>query len=246
MNIETKYLPHTFTLTDFTEEKKLLKSCVSDKKIYFLFKRFADIMISTSFIVFILSWLLPIVALLIKIDSNGSIFFLQKRVGKNGVLFTCYKFRTMIINDHADDVAATENDLRITRVGKFLRNSNIDEFPQFINVLFGSMSLIGPRPHMVADCKKFASVIPEYNQRNFIKPGITGLAQVKGLHGPAENFETIFLRYQYDAFYVRNASFFIDVRIIKKTIVEHIKAIWMLGKQFVFANRKTNNTNNIL
>jgi putative colanic acid biosysnthesis UDP-glucose lipid carrier transferase len=228
MDTETKYLPYIFALTEIAEEKKLLKNCVDKKKIYFFLKRVADIVISFLFIVFILSWLLPIISLLIKIDSKGPVFFLQKRAGKNGVLFTCYKFRTMIINDYADDIPATENDMRITRIGKFLRKSNMDEFPQFINILLGSMSLIGPRPHMVADCRRFSFMIPEYNSRNFIKPGITGLAQVKGLHGPALNFDSIFLRYQYDTFYVRNAGFLLDVRIIRKTAAEHIKAVWIL------------------
>lgn len=238
MNIETKYLPYSFTLTEIAEENKILRNTVSEKKIYFFFKRTADIALSLFFSVFILSWLLPIIAILIKADSKGPVFFLQKRMGKNGILFTCYKFRTMFINEHADDIAATENDLRITRVGNFLRKSNIDEFPQFINILFGSMSLIGPRPHMVADCRRFAEMIPEYNTRSFIKPGITGLAQVKGLHGPAIDFESIFLRYQNDTFYVRNAGFLLDFSIIRKTAAEHIKALWLLLKKLVPLKKK--------
>ena len=233
MSLKTKYLPYTFTLAEIAEENKILIHSIDDKKVYFLLKRAADITISLFFSIFILSWLLPIIAILIKTDSKGPVFFLQKRIGKKGILFTCYKFRTMVINDYADDFAATENDLRITRVGNFLRKTNIDEFPQFINILFGSMSLIGPRPHMVADCTRFASLIPEYDLRNFIRPGITGLAQVKGLHGPATNFDSIFLRYQYDTFYVRNAGFFLDVRIIKKTIAEHLKSLWLSLKRFV-------------
>ena len=239
MNTKTEYLPYTFTPFEIAEANKIYQNSVDDKKIYFFLKRSADLIISLFFSVFILSWLLPIIAILIKADSKGSVFFFQKRVGKNGVLFTCYKFRTMVINDFSDDIAATENDLRITKVGNFLRKTNIDEFPQFINILFGSMSLIGPRPHMVADCKRFTLIIPEYNSRNFIKPGITGLAQVKGLHGPAKNFDSIFLRYQYDTFYVRNASLLIDIRIIKKTIIEHLKALWFLLKNMLFKKNKS-------
>jgi lipopolysaccharide/colanic/teichoic acid biosynthesis glycosyltransferase len=231
MNTETKYFP--FSFAERAGADKSTRSYPEKKRMYFFFKRGADILVSFLFIVFVLSWLLPIIALLIKTDSKGPVFFLQKRVGKGGLLFTCYKLRTMIINDHADDIPATENDIRITRVGKFLRILNIDEFPQFFNILLGKMSLIGPRPHMAADCNRFTSMIPEYNSRNFIKPGITGLAQVKGLHGPAKNFDSVFLRYQYDTFYVRNANFLLDIRIIRKTAAEHIKAIcMMLRKQF--------------
>jgi putative colanic acid biosynthesis UDP-glucose lipid carrier transferase len=161
-------------------------------------------------------------------DSKGPVFFLQKRVGRAGRIFTCYKLRTMIVNEQADVIPALENDYRITRVGKLIRRSNIDEFPQFFNILFGSMSVIGPRPHMIADCNRFSSAIPGYKFRNFVKPGITGLAQIKGFHGPAIHFETFFLRYQWDAFYVRNANFLLDLRIIRKTVFEHLQAIRQL------------------
>ncbi len=123
----------------------------------------------------------------------------------------------MVVNEQANTRQASENDARITRVGNFLRKSNLDEFPQFFNVLLGQMSVVGPRPHMHADCYNFSSVIANYKFRNMVKPGITGLAQVKGYRGLTKNFESIFHRYQFDAFYIRNANFWLDMRIVRKT-----------------------------
>jgi putative colanic acid biosynthesis UDP-glucose lipid carrier transferase len=123
----------------------------------------------------------------------------------------------MYINKDADIRQASENDPRITRVGSFLRVTGLDEFPQFFNVLLGQMSIVGPRPHMPADCNKFANTINGYKFRNLAKPGITGLAQIKGYRGPTKDFESIFHRYQFDAFYVRNANFWLDIRIVRKT-----------------------------
>ncbi|HKP31995.1 MAG TPA: sugar transferase [Chitinophagaceae bacterium] len=198
------------------------RSFVDSKKYYFLVKNIFDIAASLLFIIFILSWLTPIMALIIKIDSRGPVFFRQKRVGHAGKSFYCFKFRTMYTNDSCHTVQASCNDERITRVGKFLRKSNIDEFPQFINVLLGEMSIVGPRPHMHADCAKFSTLVQGYKFRNMVKPGITGLAQIKGFHGPAVTYDSIFHRFQYDAFYVRNASFWMDVRIIRRTAFERI------------------------
>jgi putative colanic acid biosynthesis UDP-glucose lipid carrier transferase len=124
------------------------------------------------------------------------------------------------MNYEADILQASENDPRITRIGKFLRVTGLDEFPQFINVLLGQMSIVGPRPHMHADCNKFASAINGYKFRNLAKPGITGLAQIKGYKGPTKDFESIFHRYQFDAFYVRNANFWLDLRIVRKTAAQ--------------------------
>ena len=129
----------------------------------------------------------------------------------------------MRVNDEADDQQAHEGDKRITRLGKFLRKSNIDELPQVFNVLFGSMSLVGPRPHMHSDCQRFSAQIISYQFRNMVLPGITGLAQVKGFHGPSMDYENIFRRYQWDAFYVRNVHFLLDLRIFQQTILERIR-----------------------
>lgn len=192
------------------------------RRSYFFFKRVADIVLSIIFILVIFSWLLPLMALLLKLDSKGPVFFLQKRVGKAGHTFTCYKFRTMVVNEEAHKKQAEKNDHRITRIGRWLRKTNIDELPQFLNVLLGQMSIVGPRPHMHADCRRFARVVPRYKLRNLVKPGITGMAQVKGYHGPASDYEAVMLRYQWDIFYVRNASAWLDFKIMTRTIFQRV------------------------
>ena len=133
----------------------------------------------------------------------------------------------MIFNVEADKKQAVENDPRISRLGKFLRKSNLDELPQFFNVLKGEMSIVGPRPHMYADCNRFSAKVPAYKLRNLIRPGITGLAQAKGFSGPAINFEEIFRRYQWDAYYVRAANFWLDLKIIRKTIYQHMNSLFL-------------------
>jgi putative colanic acid biosynthesis UDP-glucose lipid carrier transferase len=199
------------------------RTYVEGKKLYFIFKRVTDIVLAVLVIVLVFPWVLPLLALLVKLDSAGPLFFLQKRVGKGGRSFTCYKFRTMVINKDAHQKQATENDSRITPVGHFLRKSNLDELPQFINVLLGSMSIVGPRPHMHADCHQFARMIPRYKLRNLVKPGITGMAQVNGYHGPAMDYDAIGKRYQWDIFYVRNASTWLDITIMGRTVFQRIR-----------------------
>ena len=203
-----------------------LRTYLIEKRNYFFIKRIFDLVLSFLIIVFLLSWLFPIIALLIKLDSTGPVFFVQRRVGRWGRSFKCLKFRTMVINDQANVKQATENDNRITRIGKFLRNSNLDEFPQFFNVLLGQMSIVGPRPHMHADCNSFSAVVHNYKFRNMVKPGITGLAQVKGYRGPTKSFEDVFHRYQFDAFYIRNANFWLDMRIVRKTAAQTFRMIF--------------------
>ncbi len=198
------------------------RTYISQKRNYLVTKKALDFVISVVVLLFILSWLLPIIAILIKLTSKGSVFFVQKRVGFLGRSFNCYKFRTMVKNEVADVQAATDNDPRITSIGKFLRNSNLDELPQFINVLKGDMSIVGPRPHMHADCTNFSEVVDNYKFRNILRPGITGMAQVKGYRGPAKTLDNIVKRYQWDAFYVRNANFWLDMRIIRKTAAQTI------------------------
>ena len=203
-----------------------LRGYLGRKKYYRSTKRVFDVVLSLFVIVFILSWLVPVIAVLIKLSSKGSVFFIQKRVGFLGRSFNCYKFRTMVLNREADSRQAIQNDPRITRIGKFLRNSNLDELPQFFNVLKGDMSIVGPRPHMHSDCQNFSEVVDNYRFRNIAKPGITGLAQVKGYRGPAKTFESIFKRYQWDAFYVRNANFWLDMRIVRLTAVQTFSIIF--------------------
>jgi putative colanic acid biosysnthesis UDP-glucose lipid carrier transferase len=228
----------TMMITTFSKvqssEKKMgtpgttvaLRSYLMEKRNYFFIKRVFDILLSSLVIIFLLSWLVPIIALLIKLDSNGPVFFVQRRVGRWGRSFKCLKFRTMVVNEQANVKQASDNDSRITRVGNFLRRSNLDEFPQFFNVLVGQMSIVGPRPHMHSDCNSFSAVVANYKLRNMVKPGITGLAQVKGYRGPTTSFEDVFHRYQFDAFYIRNANFWLDMRIVRKTAGQTVKTIF--------------------
>ena len=210
-----------FPLTEPTTNRDMnLRFYIGNKKAYFLCKRISDVVISILVIVCILSWLVPIVGLLILLNTKGPVFFIQKRVGEKGKSFNCYKFRTMIVNAEADQKQAEENDARITKLGRILRKCNIDELPQFLNVLLGHMSIVGPRPHMYTDCYKFSQVVGSYKLRTFVKPGITGMAQSKGFHGPASDYERIYRRYEWDIYYIRNASFLLDVKIIVDTAAQ--------------------------
>jgi putative colanic acid biosynthesis UDP-glucose lipid carrier transferase len=205
----------------------LIESKPSITKKDLAFKRTFDIICSLLVIIFILSWLLPILAILIKLNSSGPVFFIQSRTGCLGRKFRCIKLRTMYLNDEAHITQASSNDPRITSVGKFLRFSCMDELPQFFNVLIGDMSVVGPRPHMISDCFEFSKIICDYNHRNRVKPGITGMAQVKGYRGKTNNFYDVVHRYKWDMFYIRNLSFNLDMRILKLTIASTFKAIFV-------------------
>ncbi|HEY5969165.1 MAG TPA: sugar transferase [Chitinophagaceae bacterium] len=181
-------------------------------------KRSSDIFLSTIVIVVILSWLIPILALFIKLDSKGPVFFLQKRNKRGRGTFTCIKFRSMIENEDADMLQATADDERITKLGKFLRNHYLDELPQFFNVLIGDMSFIGPRPHMVSDNNKYEELIEYYDYRHKVKPGITGLSQVMGYVGETRNLQAMRDRVQLDIFYVRHWSLSLDLKIVWHTL----------------------------
>lgn len=199
------------------------RKCIDEKPVFFFCKRLADVIFSTLFILFVLSWLFPIISLLIWLDTGGPVLFLQERVGRGGRSFTCFKFRT--IQFGPDGMP------RITALGNFLRKSNIDEFPQFLNVLLGSMSIVGPRPHTHGDCNRFSRLVTGYKLRNFVKPGITGLAQIKGFHGPAICDESIISRYEWDAYYVRHASFWMDIRIIHLTAFQSLYNLLRLSRR---------------
>lgn len=186
-------------------------------------KRIFDLLIAIFVIVFVLSWLLPVLALLIRWDSQGPIFFLQKRVGRYSRLFTCYKLRTMVVNDQADHRPAEGDDARITRLGSWLRRSHLDELPQFFNVLLGSMSVVGPRPYMPADCRYFERFVPDTAYRHKIRPGITGLAQARGLHDVYADREIVLKRYGCDAYYVRNSGFLLDIQILGRTVLNLLR-----------------------
>jgi len=186
----------------------------------FAVKRAFDIVFSIIVLVFICSWAFPIIAILIKTTSKGPVFFLQKRYGFHEEVFSCIKFRTMVLNDQSTTSTTRENDSRITKIGKFLRKTSIDELPQFINVLKGEMSVVGPRPHMLAVDNYYKPKIGRYSLRSMVNPGITGLAQVSGLRGDFGDVEVeMKKRVLADAFYVRNWSFMLDLIIILKTVV---------------------------
>lgn len=205
---------------------KFIREYWSDRYNYLIYKRLMDILSSTIVILLIFPFLFPIIILLIKLDSGGPVFFRQKRVGFLGKTFWCYKFRTMYVNDYADTRRAAQNDPRVTRIGWFLRNTCLDEIPQFINVLLGQMSIVGPRPHMLKDTQEFSNVIANYSFRNMARPGITGLSQVRGYRGPATNFESVIRRYQWDSYYVRNVDFKLDVKIMLETGLLMIKSLF--------------------
>jgi putative colanic acid biosynthesis UDP-glucose lipid carrier transferase len=180
-------------------------------------KRILDIFCSAFVCVYILTWLLPILWIVIRIDSKGPLFFKQKRDGINGTQFLCYKLRSMNVNNNADKVSASKNDTRITKVGAFLRRTSLDEFPQFFNVFLGDMSIVGPRPHMNLHTKKYINEVENYLIRNSVKPGITGLAQISGYRGEVIKKSDIKNRVRLDIFYIENWSFFLDIKIIAQT-----------------------------
>lgn len=187
------------------------------------FKRLIDIIISLAVIVFVLSWLTPIIALFIKKESDGPVFFKQTRNGINYEEFSCLKFRSMIVNENAHKLQATKGDTRVTKIGAFLRKTSLDEMPQFINVLLGDMSVVGPRPHMIKENDKYYKTVDKYMLRHVIKPGITGLAQVSGYRGEVEKESDIVNRIKFDIYYLENWSILIDVKIILRTILNSIK-----------------------
>ncbi|WP_348800199.1 exopolysaccharide biosynthesis polyprenyl glycosylphosphotransferase [Flavobacterium adhaerens] len=194
-----------------------------DEASHKIIKRVFDIFFSSLIIVGILSWLTPILAVIIRFDSKGPLFFVQKRNGLNNKEFNCFKFRSMEINSLADIEQVTKNDTRITKVGKFIRKTSIDELPQFFNVLMGDMSVVGPRPHMVSHTNMYAERIDKFMVRHFIKPGITGLAQTKGFRGEVESDKDIINRVRYDIFYIEKWSLLLDFKIILNTIFNTLK-----------------------
>jgi len=237
MNYHTNLAPSHEKEVILEKETVLLSSYVAKRKTYLFLKRFFDIVLSLLFIVFVLSWLIPLISLAIIIDSRGPVFFVQRRLGRNSRAFWCLKFRTMIVNDEADEKQAEEDDYRITKFGRFLRKTNMDELPQFFNVFIGDMSVIGPRPHMLSDCIKFSFVIPAYKFRTLMRPGITGWAQVKGHHGPTVDYESIFTRYHWDAEYIRKATFWLDLQIFFFTFLQAVVSLIYLVYLFFVMKR---------
>ena len=194
-------------------------------------KRLVDIVFSIFICVFIFSWLFPIIAFLIKMDSKGDVFYIQERWGKDNKHFKFFKFRTMSIDSQlivkGKFQQTTKNDPRITKTGAFLRNTSIDELPQFFNVLMGNMSIIGPRPHAVPHNEESLRLIHNYSVRHWVKPGITGWAQVNGLRGETKDFNLMRKRVEFDIWYIQNWSMWLDVKIFFMTIYDVIKGDMM-------------------
>ncbi|WP_210487849.1 undecaprenyl-phosphate glucose phosphotransferase [Rufibacter aurantiacus] len=181
-------------------------------------KRVFDLVVSSLVIIFILSWLIPVMALIIKLESKGPVFFRQLRSGRYNKPFYCFKFRSMHLNDESDKKQASKGDARVTRVGAFIRKTNIDELPQFLNVLLGDMSVIGPRPHMLKHTEDYSAVIDEYMVRHYLTPGISGWAQVNGFRGETKDMQSMQKRIMADIWYLENWSLLLDLKIVFLTI----------------------------
>ncbi len=185
-------------------------------------KRAFDILFSLLVIVGVLSWLMPLLSAIIRLESSGPALFKQRRHGRGNRPFDCWKFRTMVQNAHADDLQATREDWRVTRIGSFLRKTSIDELPQFINVFFGEMSVVGPRPHPIKLNEQYQPAIEKFWHRHAVKPGVTGLAQAKGFRGETDLI-AMSGRVKLDRFYVRNWSLLLDVKIIMLTVLSFLR-----------------------
>jgi exopolysaccharide biosynthesis polyprenyl glycosylphosphotransferase len=187
-----------------------------------IIKRAFDIVFSLLTMLLLLWWLIPILAILIKLSSRGPVFFIQKRSGRNGKVFNCFKLRSMHVNCDADAKAALRDDERLTPFGKFLRRTNLDELPQFFNVLKGEMSVVGPRPHMLKHTREYSLIVDQFMVRHFLKPGLTGWAQVNGFRGDLTG-NKMQKRVELDVWYLENWHFILDLKIIYKTISVTIK-----------------------
>lgn len=199
-----------------------LKDTVLNEPVIKIFKRFFDVVFSLIVIMGVLSWLAPLLAILIKLESKGPIMFKQGRPGIDEKPFYCYKFRSMQINS-LSETEASRDDPRVTKIGKFMRRSSIDEMPQFVNVLLGDMSIVGPRPHLWSQNKTYAGKIKKYMKRHYVKPGITGLAQVSGYRGEIETEKDMVNRIKMDVFYIENWSVILDLKIIYMTVVNILR-----------------------
>lgn len=208
---------HSYQRFDMMPVISVSKDPFSDST-NFVLKRLFDLLFSVLFILLFLSWFTPLFAIIIKLSSKGPVFFRQKRTGYHNKTFTCLKFRTMVENKDADKIQATENDSRVTAIGKFLRKTGFDELPQIFNVLVGQMSIVGPRPHMLQHTEEYSRQIPHYLYRHYFKPGITGLAQIRGFRGETKNIDMMKTRIEHDIFYIENWSLWLDLKIIFITI----------------------------
>jgi Undecaprenyl-phosphate glucose phosphotransferase len=222
---EPGVFPYTKLKIDFYDMLPVLifRSIPLDETFNKVVKRAFDIAFSSIVIIFLLSWLIPLLAIIIKIDSRGPIFFGQERSGINYKTFRCWKLRSMYVNNEANSQLARRGDSRITPIGAFLRKTSLDELPQFFNVFLGHMSIVGPRPHMLKVNEEYALVAEKYMVRHFIKPGITGLSQVRGYRGDTSSDYQIRGRVKLDIFYLENWSFFLDLKIIFYTVYNMVR-----------------------
>ncbi|KAA6307896.1 UDP-glucose:undecaprenyl-phosphate glucose-1-phosphate transferase [termite gut metagenome] len=186
-------------------------------------KRSFDIFFSLLVLLFFFSWIILIIGSIIKLTSPGPVFFSQKRTGKDGKEFWCIKFRSMRPNGEADTKQAVKDDPRIIPIGNFLRKTNLDELPQFINVLKGDMSVVGPRPHMLKHTEYYSERIEGYMLRHLVKPGITGFAQITGYRGETKELQEMEGRVKRDIWYIQHWSFFLDLKIIFRTMLQWVK-----------------------
>lgn len=201
----------------------VVRKDVMEQPINKFIKRAFDIVFSSLFIIFVLSWVTLIVGIIIKLTSKGPVFYKQLRSGKEYKPFVCWKFRSMRFVKNDEFVQATKDDDRVTAIGKFIRKTSIDEFPQFINVFLGHMSVVGPRPHPLKLDDEYKKIIGKYMHRHFAKPGITGLAQIKGYRGETNDPKLMKARISLDLLYIENWSFFFDLKIILLTIYSLVK-----------------------
>lgn len=181
-------------------------------------KRFFDIIVSCFVVIFVLSWLVPLLFIAIKLESKGPFIFKQKRNGEHMKPFVCYKFRSMRLNDESNTKPTSKEDERITRMGYFMRRYSIDELPQFLNVLKGEMSVVGPRPHMISETNRYNEISNVFYLRHRVRPGITGLAQINKCRGEISCISDLNQRIRYDLSYIRNASFLYDFKLVVNTI----------------------------
>jgi len=191
-----------------------------------IIKRTVDLTLGAFLVLVTLVWVIPIMAILIKIDSRGPVFFIQKRTGLRKRSFYCIKFRSMVVNKNANRLEVQTNDARITPLGHFIRNYHIDELPQLLNVIMGDMSLVGPRPHMLRHTILYASLVENYYDRHRVKPGIAGLAQLRGYHGTISSWEDLYNRCASDFEYIEKWSLFGDLYIFFMTIFKIIQNIF--------------------
>lgn len=211
-NLSLSYIGEFAVLSNYKEPLEDIENRIQ--------KRLFDIVFSLLVIVFILSWLYPIIGILIKLQSPGPVIFKQLRSGKDNNAFTCYKFRSMVMN--AGEKQATKSDARITPIGRFLRRTSLDEFPQFFNVLLGNMSVVGPRPHILTMTDEYSKVIDQFMVRHFLKSGITGWAQVNGFRGETKDLSSMESRVEHDIWYMENWSMWLDIKIIFMTVFQHL------------------------